>query len=88
MLCSKKTIVTALGVLCTQLALAAPTAEEAAELGKSLTPLGAIKAGNKEGTIPEWTGGLCTPPAGYAPKNGAKGGTPYVDAFADDKPLL
>lgn len=88
MLYSKKMMVAALGMLCTQLALATPTAEEAAELGKSLTPMGAIKAGNKEGTIPEWTGGLCTPPAGYAPKNGAKGGTPYVDPFADDKPLF
>ena len=29
--------------------------EEAAKLGKELTPVGAEKAGNKEGTIPAWT---------------------------------
>ena len=35
----------------------AATAEEAAQLGKTLTPLGAEKAGNKDGTIPAWDGG-------------------------------
>ena len=35
--------------------------EEAAKLGVTgteLTPSGAIRAGNAEGTIPAWTGGL------------------------------
>lgn len=32
------------------------SAEEIAKLGKELTPVGAIRAGNEEGTIPEWTG--------------------------------
>lgn len=32
--------------------LAATTAEQAAELGASLTPIGAEKAGNAAGTIP------------------------------------
>jgi hypothetical protein len=68
-------------------AVAAPTAEEAAQLGKTLTPLGAIKAGNAEGSIPVWNGGLCTPPAGYKPLNGV-GGFPYVDPYASDKPLF
>ena len=39
-------------------ALAAVSPEEASRLGKDLTPVGAEKAGNKEGTIPAWTGGL------------------------------
>ena len=65
---------------------AAPTAAEAARLGKDLTPIGAEKAGNKEGTIPAWTGGLCTPPPGYKPANG-KSGFPYVDPFAAEKPI-
>lgn len=69
-------------------AVAAPSAEEAAQLGKTLTPFGAAKAGNKEGTIPEWTGGICTPPAGYKPARGASGGAPYVDPFASEKPLF
>ena len=33
------------------------SAEEAAHLGKDLTPLGAEAAGNADGTIPPWTGG-------------------------------
>lgn len=67
-------------------ALAAPSEADAARLGKELTPLGAERAGNKEGTIPEWTGGLCNAPEKYKPLN-AQGGTPYADPFADEKPL-
>lgn len=40
--------------------MAAVSPEEAAKLGNTLTPLGAEKAGNAEGTIPAWTGGLST----------------------------
>ncbi len=47
------------------LAHAAVTAEEAKKLGTTLTPIGAEKAGNKAGTIPAYTGGLTTPPAGF-----------------------
>lgn len=51
------------GALCVlgfggQLAVAAVSAEEAAKLKTTLTPLGGEKAGNKEGTIPAWTGGI------------------------------
>jgi len=51
-------------------------------LGKDLTPIGAERAGNADGTIPAWEGGLTTPPAGWDPKQG------YVDPFPGDKPLL
>ncbi len=65
------------------LAIATPAmAQSAADLGKTLTPMGAIKAGNKDGTIPEWTGGLTQGPAGWQP------GQPYPDPFKDDKPLF
>lgn len=37
-------------------ATAGVSAEEAARLGKDLTPVGAIRAGNADGSIPEWTG--------------------------------
>ncbi|NKF21455.1 DUF1329 domain-containing protein [Solimonas marina] len=37
-------------------AFATATPEEASHLGKDLTPVGAIQAGNADGTIPEWTG--------------------------------
>ena len=52
------------------------TADEAARLGADLTPMGAEKAGNKDGTIPAWTGGLCAPPAGWM------GGGPQVYGVA------
>jgi hypothetical protein len=41
--------------------------QEAARLGADLTPLGAERAGNAEGTIPAWTGGITEPPPGWAP---------------------
>ena len=39
--------------------------EEAARLGGELTPVGAERAGNAEGTIPAWTGGIEAPPPGW-----------------------
>lgn len=59
---------------------AAPSAEKVSQLGKDLTPLGAIRAGSSDGTIPEWTGGITTPPAGYRP------GMHHLDPYAGDKP--
>jgi uncharacterized protein YpmB len=58
------------------------TDAEVARLGADLTPMGAEKAGNKDGTIPAWTGGLCAPPAGWTAAQG------YVDPFASDKVLF
>ncbi|MEH6824562.1 MAG: DUF1329 domain-containing protein [Motiliproteus sp.] len=63
-------------------ALAKVSAEEAAKLGNELTPVGAERAGNATGTIPEWTGGMTTPPAGY------QAGGPRIDPFADEQPLF
>jgi hypothetical protein len=62
-------------------ALAAVSPEEAAQLGKTLTPLGAEKAGNKEGTIPAWTGGITQIPANFDVTTGRR-----PDPFAADKP--
>jgi len=56
--------------------------DEVARLGKDLTPLGAEKAGNADGTIPAWEGGITTPPAGYEP------GDHHPDPFAGDKVLF
>lgn len=85
---SKLMLAVVLGALGSQMAGATPTVEEAAQLGKTLNGFGAIKAGNKEGTIPELTP-ICTPPAGYKPRNGlAAGGGPYIDPYAADKPLF
>ncbi len=74
------TAIAAVGLLGTALpAYARLTAAEAARLGADLTPMGAEKAGNKDGTIPAWTGGLCAPPAGWTPAKG------YIDPFPNDK---
>ncbi|MBC9250123.1 outer membrane lipoprotein-sorting protein [Pseudomonas alcaligenes] len=68
---------------CAGSALAAVSPQEAAKLGTSLTPFGAEKAGNADGSIPAWTGGITQAPAGY------KGsGSHHVDPFPDDKPLF
>lgn len=51
----------------------------AAQLSQALlTPVGAERSGNPEGTIPAWDGGLSTPPAKW------KTGMPYIDPFPDD----
>src|SRR3546814_4854380 len=60
-------------------AQAAVSPEQAARLGKDLTPTGAEQAGNADGTIPAWTGGITTPPAGY------KVGMFHPDPFPNDK---
>ncbi len=66
--------------------LAKVTAEEAAKLKTELTPVGAERAGNKEGTIPAWTGGITKIPEGIDYE--AKSGTPHPDPFAEDKILF
>lgn len=58
------------------------TTEQAARLGRDLTPLGGEKAGNSDGSIPAWEGGITEPPAGYTR------GKHYVDPFAADQPLF
>jgi hypothetical protein len=63
-------------------AMASVTPQEAEKLGTSLTPLGAEKAGNADGTIPAWTGGLPTN-AGAVDSKGF-----LADPFADEKPLF
>jgi hypothetical protein len=63
-------------------AQAAVSADEAAKLKTTLTPLGAERAGNKDGSIPAWDGGMTKAPAGY------KAGDARPDPFAADKPLL
>ena len=69
-------------LLAGQAAQAGVSADEAAKLKSELTPLGAEKAGNKDGTIPPWTGGYTTVPAGY------QSGQKRIDPFAAEKPLL
>ena len=60
------------------------TEENIQRLGQDLTPMGSVRAGNADGTIPEWTGGITRDmwPAGYSP------GDRHPDPFADDEPLF
>jgi hypothetical protein len=62
-------------------AQAAVTAEEAAKLKTTLTPMGAERAGNKDNAIPAWDGGMSKPLAGY------KNGDTRSDPFGAEKPL-
>jgi hypothetical protein len=57
------------------------SAEEAARLDSDLTPMGAERGANADGTIPAWTGGLHAPPPDFRP------GTRQIDPYAGD-PIL
>jgi hypothetical protein len=66
-----------LAVLASTLALGGLEAQTSADL----TPVGAERAGNADGSIPAWTGGLPkTPPIEWK--------TGYTDPFAEDQPLF
>jgi hypothetical protein len=58
------------------------TAEEAGKLGTTLTEVGAERAGNADGSIPEYTGGITTPPPSF------KAGSSFrPDPFAGETPV-
>jgi len=76
-------LVSALALGLTGSALAAVSADEAKQLGTTLTEFGAIKAGNADGSIPAYTGGLTTAPPGFKPDSGF-----WVDPYKDEKPIL
>lgn len=75
--------ISALAMLITAPVQAGVGASEAAHLGKDLTPLGAERAGNKDGSIPEWKG---CPDLG-APMDKLKAGDRRWVPFANEKPL-
>ena len=62
--------------------MAAVSPDEAAKLGTSLTPVGAVMAGNADGSIPAWTGGL---PANAGTVDSAGF---LSDPFASEQPLF
>jgi hypothetical protein len=61
---------------------AAVSDQQAAQLKSRLTPVGAERAGNTDGTIPPWTGGYTVNMPGY------REGAPRSDPFAAEKPLF
>jgi hypothetical protein len=56
--------------------------DEINRLSEDLTPMGSERAGNADGSIPEWTGGITTPPAEYKP------GDHHQNPWPGDKPLF
>jgi hypothetical protein len=60
----------------------AVTPGETQQLKTILTPMGAERAGNKDGGIPAWTGGYT------AATPATRAGTPRPDPFAGEKPLF
>lgn len=60
-------------------AMAKVAPEEAAKLGKELTPMGAEAGANADGSIPAWTGGITSAPEGY------KAGDHHPDPYPADK---
>ncbi len=78
--------IAAAALLFAPVAWGAVSPQEAAQLGQDLTPLGGEKAGNADGSIPAWTGGI---------KSAAEAGFPsyhpgehHPDPYATDKPLF
>jgi len=63
-------------------AFAKISSEQAARLSKDLTPMGAERAANNDGSIPQWDGGITSAPVGY------KVGDHHQDPFAGDKALF
>jgi len=59
------------------------SSQEAARLGTSLTGVGAEQAGNADGSIPPYSGGLTTAPSSFK-----AGDSMRPDPFAHEKPLL
>lgn len=69
-------------IVCSGPALAAVTPDQAAKLKSTLTPYGAERAGNKDGSIPAWTGGYPYAPDKY------KNGEAREDLYPNEKPVF
>jgi hypothetical protein len=72
----------AAGMAAPKAARAAVTPDMAAQLKTTLTPFGAERAGNADGSIPAWTGGLTTTPEGWTPAQ------PMPDMFKSDAKIV
>ena len=84
---NRKILISIAGAVAVALAFTLPvtaeiTEQEARKLGTELTPLGGEMAGNADGTIPAWDGGITSPPAGFSP------GDHHPDPYADDEVLF
>ena len=76
-----KSVVALVAALSWAHAQAQPAADQVKQLGATLTPWGAEVAGNKDGSIPAYTGGLSKAPPGFDISSGN-----WVDPYANEKP--
>ena len=58
--------------------LAKVSPAEVAKLNNELTPMGAVRGANNDGSIPAWNGGITSAPAGYTV------GDHHIDPFSTD----
>lgn len=72
-----------LAVGVSSLANAQVSKQQADKLRSTLTPLGAERAGNKDGSIPEWRGGIQFPPSSYK-----QPGQHHPDPFPSDQAMF
>lgn len=75
--------ITSLSLVIHCTAQAAVSATEAAKLGDTLTPIGAEKSGNADGSIPAWDGGLDRAAASVDPVSGR-----LTNPFGHEQPLF
>ena len=61
---------------------AGPHPEQTERLHTDLTPVGALRAGNSDGSIPAWTGGISQAPDAYVP------GRVHSDPYESEAPLF
>jgi len=78
----RSSLILAIASLVSAGALGAVSAEQAAELGKTLTPMGAERAGNEDGSIPAWDPNGTPVPANFVP-----GSDDYVNPYPDEEPI-
>lgn len=76
-----KILVPALAALIPAIGMAGPKPDQIGRLSADLTPMGSERAGNADGTIPAWDGGITEPPAGYSV------GDHHQNPFPEDRPL-
>jgi hypothetical protein len=82
---SKGIVASALLVAMAGAAAAGVPAEQAARLDRDLTPLGGERAGNADGSVPAWDGGLTSVPGNVMWRPGTGH---YPDPYADDAILF
>ncbi|QUM88341.1 DUF1329 domain-containing protein [Moritella sp. 36] len=71
-------------IMMSSTAMAKVSKEEASQLGDTLTPVGALVTGNKDGSIPAWTGGITNMSLGKNYGENERVDNPYIA----DQPLF